>query len=134
LGFFRQGDQTYVLWSIEIAGAGSVTREGIRVGSFLNDVVRTYGDFVDNIVPAKSPPQTCLLVNLSAGRSYPAEQANYERLALNLEYLSRGIWFAFSPIARSGTGVPLVTKITVMEPGVCQTVTGLAGEHAQKRS
>jgi hypothetical protein len=120
LTFSRQDDKTYVLWTIDITDAGSVTREGIRVGSFLNDVVRTYGDSIDNIVH-NGKMQTCLLVNLWADRPYPAAQANYERLGLNLEYLSRGIWFAFSSTAGSSTRIPSVTKITVIGPSVCHT-------------
>lgn len=120
--FFSPGSQTFVLESILITAPGSVTREGIRLGSSLAEVLRAYGDVFDNNRRLENGRfVSCLSVILVGDRRPGREQVDYTVMHLTLEYLDRGIVFDFfSPISRDRPGTPMVSTITVTQPESCR--------------
>lgn len=118
LWFDNKGTQGYLLSLIELIDSTSVTREGIRVGSALGSVMRTYGDIGDNAKVRGTSAVQCLRVSLFADRrGARAGQPSYDSPQLHLDYLDRGIGFDFTPI---GGGTPRVVSINVSQPTECR--------------
>jgi hypothetical protein len=99
---------------IEIDRNGAVTREGIRIKqSTINQVVRTYGDTIDNTFNPHDPaifPRNCLTMVLEHARP----SSNNSDLYLNLNYQHRGIDFELSAIGPNQP-FPRVETITIAE-------------------
>jgi len=124
LRFAQQSDSRYTLHDIVVTDTTSSTREGIRIGSPMGDVVRAYGDQADNVVTGPGTLRVCLNTLLSADRdpSAPSGQPDYRRLHLRLDYVNKGIEFSFWPMVDSGPGMPSVRTIQISAPRDCRTV------------
>lgn len=108
---------TFMLWSIDVWDPAASTREGIRMGARLPNVLRTYGDTGDNFHMGQSGPATnCLDITIRGDRS--GTQTSYERPTLSLTYFDRGVKF---DLDWAGTpGAFLVRSMTVTSPAECR--------------
>ncbi|HLJ58963.1 MAG TPA: hypothetical protein VKZ50_04450 [bacterium] len=103
----------FQLWSIDIGDRSAVTREGVKIGTPLSLVLRTYGDTADNT--RLGSVRDCLDVLIHADRS--RGQPNYASTVTRLNYLDRGITF---DLLASRTGEPTVVNIGVRPAGECR--------------
>jgi hypothetical protein len=99
---------------IEIRNRMAQTREGIRIGALLSDVIRVYGDSKDNqhFVQSVANIVNCLKASVID------EPETAHRTTLALEYFDRGIEFDFWSIASGPTfREPIaVDEIDVVQP------------------
>lgn len=97
---------------IDVRDPSATTREGLKIGARLPDVLRIYGDVGDNLKPGL---QTCLDIVINGNRD--RRPVSYEEMRMLLDYLDRGIRFELSS---SGTSGFHVTTITIRAPDRCK--------------
>jgi hypothetical protein len=104
-----QSRSSFALTRIEIQNRTSPTREGIRIGALLSDVIRVYGDSVDNqhFIASAGHIATCLVVDIRV--------APRRTEILSLRYLDRGVEFEVSPLGAPSVATT-VDEIDVIQP------------------
>jgi hypothetical protein len=95
LFFSRPGGGDFTLGGIHITSPRFATREGIRVGSSLTDVVHAYGDSLDTA--DKQSVRSCLNISLLGSRSASFNTPDYSDLFWWITYEDRGIKFKIVP-------------------------------------
>jgi hypothetical protein len=120
LSFYRQGTgSVYLLEDIYVSDRTSATREGIRNGSTLHDVVRAYGD---TLRANRVGTRFLLCVTTSHFSTDPGTLS----LSMSVWYRNRGISFSFTFLEGVAT-VPLVDAISVSGPRPCFDLQGPSG-------
>ena len=120
LTFFRGAavnpSTTWKLFHITVWEPTAVTREGVRIGSPLPDVLRAYGDNDEN--DDTKHAISCLSVGVYGTKSADGTETIYDKPTLYLTYFQWGVGFELAPAGTSG--VFIVSSISISKPAECQ--------------
>jgi hypothetical protein len=114
------------VWLIVVWDPAAVTREGVRIGARLQDVLRVYGDSRDNLkttghqpsgVPTRSD---CLNISTYAQTATGSgTRLSYEFPEIAFHYLDRGVTFELQSEAGPNGAFTVIT-IDVEAPSACR--------------
>jgi hypothetical protein len=108
-----RGEAFALIW-IRIKDRAARTLEGVGVGSSLSEVLRYYGDKVDNTDSTSQGSSSCLSVGLISPKP-----SHYRSVVLSLDYRQRGMEFNFTDITEGAVFTPKVADIIITRPSSC---------------